>query len=225
MSDMRDFLRAVMGDWWARMSGPLSVPAAALGLWVSNDAAKIAFILTAFICVWVTAYRLWKPAKLSVIFDPKKSQCRSVSEFRYASGGLPPKNGMVYRIQIKNIGGETMKGCEAQLSELAFKDEDAELGATNLTWCGEYPLQTKIDLRGGFTRELDVLIIYEDGTVSITSPGWPPNNKQNFFKREGQYCFAVVIGGEGTATLPPYRLRLNYTGDWQTSTMEVKGSS
>ena len=42
------------------MSGPLSVPAAALALWVSNDTAKILLGLTAFVCLGVTAYRLWK---------------------------------------------------------------------------------------------------------------------------------------------------------------------
>jgi hypothetical protein len=214
------FVYAIMGDWWSRVSGPLSIPAAVLGLWVTNDVAKIAFMLTAYICVWVTAYRLWKPAKLSAVFDPEKSQCRSESEFRPIGGGSS-RNGIVYRIQIKNIGGETIHNCEGQLAEVAFENEKAELGAANLTWCGEFPPTTKIDLRGGFIRELDVLIIYEDGTVSITTPGWPPNNRQNFFARRGRYRFTIMIGGDGTATLPPYRLTLNYTGDWKTSTMEA----
>src|SRR5580704_1802876 len=60
---IRDFARAVWGDYWARMSGPSSVPAAVLALWLSNDVAKIAFALTAFVCAWVTAYRVWKPER------------------------------------------------------------------------------------------------------------------------------------------------------------------
>jgi hypothetical protein len=57
---IRDFTRTMFGDWLARMSGPLSVPAAVLALWLSNDTAKVLLGVTAFFCLWVTAYRLWK---------------------------------------------------------------------------------------------------------------------------------------------------------------------
>jgi hypothetical protein len=57
---IKDFTKAMLGDWLARMSGPLSVPAAGLAYWVSNDTAKILLGLTVFVCLWVTAYRLWK---------------------------------------------------------------------------------------------------------------------------------------------------------------------
>jgi len=57
----------MFGDWLARMSGPLSVPAAGAALWVSNDFAKTAFGLTAFVCLWVTAYRVWKPEHDKVV--------------------------------------------------------------------------------------------------------------------------------------------------------------
>jgi hypothetical protein len=60
VSEIKDFTYAVGRDWLARMSGPLSVPAAILALWLSNDTAKIIFGLTAFICLLVTAYRVWK---------------------------------------------------------------------------------------------------------------------------------------------------------------------
>ena len=62
-SDLKDFGKAILADWLARMSGPLSVPAAALALWVSNDTAKILLGLTAFVCLGVTAYRLWKQGR------------------------------------------------------------------------------------------------------------------------------------------------------------------
>ncbi len=54
------FARAVSADWPTRMSGPLSVPAAFLTLWLSNDAAKIVAGITAFVCLWATAYGLWR---------------------------------------------------------------------------------------------------------------------------------------------------------------------
>jgi hypothetical protein len=60
LASITDFTRALLGDWLTRMSGPLSVPAAVAAFWVQNDTAKILLGLTAFVCIWVTAYRLWK---------------------------------------------------------------------------------------------------------------------------------------------------------------------
>jgi hypothetical protein len=60
LADIKDFTLAIARDWLARMSGPLSVPAAAAAYWVPNDTAKILLLLTAFGCLLVTAFRLWK---------------------------------------------------------------------------------------------------------------------------------------------------------------------
>lgn len=229
---LRDFAQAMWGDWLARMSGPLSVPAVILALWLSNETAKTAFIVTAFICLWVTAYRIWKPEreqvqklsdrltpKFTAVFDSTKPPCRSVSEFRF-SDDRNPRNGMVYRIEVENIGAETINNCEGYLTEVAFEDDAVELGVMNLLWSGMYPQALRVDLRPNVRRHLDLIVIYDDACVSIISPGWPPNNRQDFFLRRGHYRFTVVIG-EDRSTLPPYKLRLDYTGDWQTSTMEV----
>jgi hypothetical protein len=157
--------------------------------------------------------------KLSAVYDQNKPPCHSVSEFRF-SDGRAPINGMVYRIEVENIGAEMIHDCEGFLTEVAFEDEAAELGAMNLTWSGMYPLALRVDLRPNVKRHLDLIVIYEDGRVSIISPGWPPNNRQDFFSRRGHYRFTVVIGG-AESTLPPYKVCLDHTdGDWQTSTME-----
>jgi len=155
--------------------------------------------------------------KMRAIFDPNKSPCRSVSEFRFRD--RTPKNGMVYRTEVENIGAETIHDCEGYLTEVYFETEAVELGAFNLLWSGMYPQALRVDLKPNVKRHLDLIVIYEDGQVIIISPGWPPNNQQNFFSRHGNYLFTVVISGENS-TLPPHKLRLNYTGDWQTSTME-----
>jgi len=67
VSDIKDFTRALVGNWWTTLSGLFSVPATFLSLWVSNDAAKIVWGLTAFVCLWVTAYRVWKPEHDKVV--------------------------------------------------------------------------------------------------------------------------------------------------------------
>jgi hypothetical protein len=74
-SGIKDFALAVWSDWLTLLSGPLSVPAAALALWVSNDTAKIFFGLTAFGCLLFSAYRLWKREHDKVIErDQRKRQ-------------------------------------------------------------------------------------------------------------------------------------------------------
>jgi hypothetical protein len=60
VADIKNFTRAMFGDWFTRMSGPLSVPAAIAALWVPNDTAKVLLGLTAIAGLCVTAYRLWK---------------------------------------------------------------------------------------------------------------------------------------------------------------------
>lgn len=225
------------------MSGGASIPFAALGIltstpwgqehlpmWMQTVWAQNIFWLSAVVCAWIAGYRVWKPErdkvieltetltpKINAIFDPTKSPCRSVSEFRF-NDGRNPINGMVYRIEVENIGAEIIHACEGFLTEIAFQDEDAELGVMNLFWSGMYPLALRIDLRPNVKRHLDLIVIYEDGRVSIISPGWPPNNRQDFLSRRGRYRFTVVIGGS-ESTLPPYKMYLDYTGDWQTSTM------
>jgi hypothetical protein len=59
-SGIKDFALALWSEWLTVLSGPLSVPLAVAALFVPNDALKILFGLTAFVGVWVTAYRLWK---------------------------------------------------------------------------------------------------------------------------------------------------------------------
>jgi hypothetical protein len=58
--DIKDFSRALFTNWWARLSGAFSVPATFLALYLSNDVAKLAWGIAAFLSLWATAYGLWK---------------------------------------------------------------------------------------------------------------------------------------------------------------------
>jgi len=74
-SGIKDFALAVWSDWLTLLSGPPSVPAAALALWVSNETAKVLLGLTAFGCLLFSAYRLWKREHDKVIErDQRKRQ-------------------------------------------------------------------------------------------------------------------------------------------------------
>jgi hypothetical protein len=74
-SGIKDFALAVWSDWLTLLSGPPSVPVAALALWVSNETAKVLLGLTAFCCLLFSAYRLWKREHDKVIErDQRKRQ-------------------------------------------------------------------------------------------------------------------------------------------------------
>jgi hypothetical protein len=85
-SGLLDFARAMLAGWFTRMSGPLSVPAAALALWVDNNAAKYLFGVTAFVCLWATAYLVWK-AEHDKVIQLKKRRSRTTAKLQefYAS--------------------------------------------------------------------------------------------------------------------------------------------
>jgi hypothetical protein len=84
-----DFFRAIWSEWFTAMSGPLSVPATILALWIENPTAKIALWVTAFICVWAAAYAVWKKEREKVIsLEAGKDRSATKSRLQdfYASG-------------------------------------------------------------------------------------------------------------------------------------------
>jgi hypothetical protein len=85
-SGLLDFARAMFAGFFTRMSGPLSVPAAIAALWVDNNAAKYLFGITAFVCLYATAYLVWK-AERDKIIQLKKRRSRTTVKLQefYAS--------------------------------------------------------------------------------------------------------------------------------------------
>lgn len=58
-SGLLDFLRVVFVDWTTRMSGPLSVPFAALAIWSTQRYQKIIWVALAILSLMVAFYRVW----------------------------------------------------------------------------------------------------------------------------------------------------------------------
>jgi hypothetical protein len=59
-SSVISYLRAFGIRWFVAMSGPLSVPLAALAYYIQNDAAKIVLFVTAIFCAIFSSYWIWK---------------------------------------------------------------------------------------------------------------------------------------------------------------------
>lgn len=57
---LRTYLAAFSGDWLTRMSGPLSVPFAAVAIWSSSQIQKVLWICLAVAAAVVGTYRVWR---------------------------------------------------------------------------------------------------------------------------------------------------------------------
>jgi hypothetical protein len=157
--------------------------------------------------------------KLKARYNPNRAQCRSISEFR-DQFGRQPHDGMCFRLEVTNEGPETVVGCKAQLIEIYFEGENSELGPMILTWAGALPQELiSPSIVAQTSAYLDILVITESGQIKVGTLGWPLN-RMNFFIRQGSYFLTVVISSDNSATLPPYRLKLNFDGNWKTSTLE-----
>lgn len=107
-----DFVKAICSDWFSRMSGPISVPAAIVALWVDNDTAKILLGGTAFICLWITAYFVWKREREKN--DSIKNPGSSVEFIKL----IPARGGSGYDLEIKNPGFENIENCIVKIESI-----------------------------------------------------------------------------------------------------------
>ncbi len=64
---IKEFLRALGGNWLNRMSGPASVPSAILAVFIPNRWGSISLLLLSLLCLIWTAYSIWRVERLRVI--------------------------------------------------------------------------------------------------------------------------------------------------------------
>jgi hypothetical protein len=233
----------VLAEWSSLVTGAFSAVLVLLGLGISvaeafgvkipaNPIIQLATWFFAAICGGYAAFSVWRrerlakealnarlTPKIAISYDPTKSQCRSISTFT-DQFGRNPKDGMCFRLEISNIGPETIPGCEGHLTEISYEGEKPELAPMNLTWVASAPGISSVDIRSTIESYLDVAVIDADNRMRICSLGWP-NNKGNFFERQGNYIFKVAVSARNSATTPPFYFRLVFNGNWKTSKIEM----
>jgi hypothetical protein len=108
-----DFARAMFTGWFSRMSGPLSVPAAALALWVDNESAKILLGVTAFVCLWATAFLVWRKEREAVV----KLAGLEVGRLEFVKL-IAARGGVGYDLEIMNSGGDHLNNCIVKIEKV-----------------------------------------------------------------------------------------------------------
>ncbi len=66
-STFSEFVRALRTQWFAAMSGGLSVPFAAIAVLADSKYAQAIFAALAFTALWFAAYQVWKAERKEVV--------------------------------------------------------------------------------------------------------------------------------------------------------------
>src|SRR4051794_18519240 len=100
----RAFARAIFSSWFAAMSGSLSVPAAALGVYGPNTWVQLGFAITAFVCVWAAAYSVWARERAARNEAEAKLQHPHGLSFQFSAAfdSLNQANTLEIRVYVHN---------------------------------------------------------------------------------------------------------------------------
>src|SRR5437016_4762569 len=66
-ANFKNFLKAFWVGWFTKMSGPISVPLAIAGYYVTNNIAKELLWVTAFICLVAASFTVWKRERQALL--------------------------------------------------------------------------------------------------------------------------------------------------------------
>lgn len=220
-----DFFHAMWSDWVARLSGPLSVPAAAMSYWVSNDIGKGIFAFTAFACVWVTAYRLWKPLEEQI--RPKLKLSYAADKTFIHLDGSDKKQ--TY-IRVTNESKQDVDGAQVIVQDCRFRRKQEDrwepshvIATINMSWCSRPDSEPgskfgAIQLPPG-DHLLDFITAPELGThVSGTRVrGFVLENDYRhvnppFFHNKGMYKFLMQVSSLDGGQADHLTLLVHWTG-------------
>jgi hypothetical protein len=128
------FIKAFWDSWSASMSGGLSVPFAALGIYYDQWQRPV-FLTMAFAFLIVAAYLIWKAErtkvleltervtpKLDLFFDTTP---RFIAGCMMEYGGSPHREIMVH-VQAKVLGDLDVEGCVARLLQVERLESDGK---------------------------------------------------------------------------------------------------
>jgi hypothetical protein len=135
------FLQIIWDDWRTLVSGGFSVPFTAIAVFSDSRYASLIWVVLAltalmFMTYWVLAREASRAGELeerlrpriNVRYDENISPCKSESSF---TDGLKAE---CFRLEVENIGEDTIENCEGHLVEVRNINQPSELGVMKLTW-------------------------------------------------------------------------------------------
>ena len=232
------FLGLVWGEWSSRVTGSISAVLVLLGLFLSiasevgpnvpaSPFLQLGTWVLAIACGGIAAYTVWAKEyarrvalenrlrpRIKLRYDPTIASCRAIPTLF----GIAPNQtkGVAFRIQVENVGEETIYGAEARLVEVHQIGQPSELGPMLMVWVGDTP---SVDLIKGVPTFAGLINILETNRWIVASAqGWS-NAHVNMFDQPGEYIFRIVVSGRNVSPAE-YAVKLTLTGNWQTAKME-----
>ena len=127
------YISQFWSDWFARMSGPLSVPAAIAAPFFEGW-QRAGLIATAMICLFASSFIVWKKqsARAEALEEKLRPKIKvlQVSEFSDIAPNLQinsqtgeftnPRIDQVFELEIMNISGQELTNCLAKVDDLTI---------------------------------------------------------------------------------------------------------
>ena len=221
-----EFIYVIWRHWGPLMSGAFSVPFAALAVFVDSAYGRFLWGLMAIAAFLTSSYLIWarerktvielreaiRP-KIRVVYDENEPSCNSIISF---SDGTKSR---CIRLKVENTGTTQLQGCEGW----CIIDRFPLAGSFRLIWAGASKPGTvpgitgDVDLVKAVPRFVQVFRIRKSNHVIPATEGevWLLDEQNKFVP--GDYQFDVILKGMDEADTVFYSLKLNWTGDWQTT--------
>jgi hypothetical protein len=222
-ADILQFVRSFGARWFILMSGTPSVPAA-IAAFLVDKTARLFLAITVVVCFILAAFFVWREEYKKVIslshrlmpkfalqYDPQVPMCKSPEIFKDESSQT---EGRAFRIQVANVGDETIYGCEARLVELHKMCEPNKMHPTKLMWAGN---KFVVDVVKGVPEYIGVLQVLATGEKQIPCEGMAFVHK-DIIKDPGEYLFTVVVSASN-APVKEYSIVATLADHWKAADM------
>ncbi|MFZ0497131.1 MAG: hypothetical protein WBE85_11340 [Methylocella sp.] len=206
----RDFVRSFGDHWFAYMSGGPSVPAAIAALYFENDIAKVLLWVTAFGCVIISAYFVWRVERKKVIELTEEKRTKLKCSFSMGDQGCVRPNTTLapsavsatyYRIKVETDYAAMVPNCHGRLIWIKRGPKTILEGEPIYL---PFAPATKNDalskhIHDGAPEFLDFMMITDDNKVILTQPEFYGSSSvdwKNLFSDPGDYTFHILILSE-----------------------------
>lgn len=245
---LKQFVLAIREQWFAAMSGSVSVPFAILAAYMDDKGAKIVFTIFAIVSAWFAAYRVWKVErekanelaellrpKLSITFEPRDPWMKTLPRSNIpdtSKPGMPivQAPSLWFRVEISTPEGSRIShGCQVHLQNVEYSPDGVatfqptEFGSSQaLRWAEDtvHPFAKRdiVPLRRNF-----VDLASTDPIHNAIHVKWAQNwiSNEHLFTRHGVFRLSLVVSSDdgGIATA---RLLLSWNGVWSDTTMRME---
>jgi hypothetical protein len=225
-SRFRDFIRAFWPNWFAMMSGGPSVPAAIIAYYVDNPWAKVALWATAFGCLILAAYLVWRAERQKAMRLAEQVTPKFKLSFDQEKRGIVPAvlvipwvgatttRASYIRICVTATSARIVKDCHGFIVMLEKRMSENET-FLHVPLPQSVPLvREKFEVVPRIPSHIDFMIAAENGKF-MPVPGvipWP-NVVQNAFDDHATYRFTIVVNGDGVSE-EPICVEIDWRGQW-----------